>query len=68
MICVSAFGQVSEADADKAFKIIDEAHNQLAYKGDYSFTVSLVVEKPGKPKENLQFKFFERMDKDMFTI
>ena len=25
MICVSAFGQVSEADADKAFKIIDEA-------------------------------------------
>lgn len=68
MICVSAFGQVSEADADKAFKIIDEANNQLAYKGDYSCTVSLVVEKPGKPKENLQFKFFERLDKDMFTM
>ena len=47
MICISAFGQVSEADADKAFKIIDEANNQLAYKGDYSCTVSLVVEKPG---------------------
>ena len=31
MICVSAFGQISEADADKAFKIIDEANNQLAY-------------------------------------
>lgn len=68
MICVSAFGQVSEADADKAFKIIDEANNQLAFDGDYSCTASLVIEKPGKPKENLQYKFFERTEKDLFTM
>ena len=68
MISVFAFAQVSEAEADKAFKIIDEANNQLAYKGDYSCTVSLVIEKPGKPKENLQFKFFERIDKELFTM
>lgn len=62
------FAQVSDTDSDKAFKIMDEANNQLAYKGDYSCTVSLVIDKPGKPTENLQYKMFERIDKELFTI
>ena len=58
MICASVFAQVSAEVSDKAFKIIDEANNQLAFDGDYSCTASIVIEKPGKPKENLQYKFF----------
>jgi len=68
MICVSAFGQVSEVESDKAFKIIDDMNKLSTFKGDYSCTVSLIVEKPGKPKENLQFKFFERIEKELFTM
>lgn len=60
--------QVSRADAEKAFKILDEADNVLAYHGDYSATISLVIEKPGKPKENLQYKIFERTDAKLMTI
>ena len=62
------FAEVSSDTADKAFKIIEAADNQLAYKGDYSCTVSIIVEKPGKPKENLQYKMFERIGKDTFTM
>ena len=50
--------EASIEESEKAFSIIKESQNQLVYKGDYSCTVSLIVEKPGKPKENLQYKFF----------
>lgn len=69
LLAVSALtAQVSRADAEKAFKILDEADNVLAYHGDYSATISLVIEKPGKPKENLQYKIFERTDAKLMTI
>lgn len=64
----AAFAQVSAEDAEKAYKIMESTDDNLAYHGDYSATVSLVVEKPGKPKENLQYKIFERTDKDLMTI
>ena len=60
--------QISQADVDKAFKIVEDTEDTLAYHGDYSATVSLVVEKPGKPKENLQFKIFERTDDKLMTM
>lgn len=60
--------EASLEESEKAFSIIKESQNQLVYKGDYSCTVSLIVEKPGKPKENLQYKFFERIGKDLFTM
>ena len=62
------FAQVSADVADKAFKIMESTEDVLAYHGDYSATVSLVVEKPGKPKENLQYKVFERTDDKLMTI
>ena len=62
------FAQVSVDVADKAFKIMESTEDVLAYHGDYSATVSLVVEKPGKPKENLQYKVFERTDDKLMTI
>ncbi|MCR5437425.1 MAG: outer membrane lipoprotein-sorting protein [Treponema sp.] len=62
------FAQASEADADKAFKIMESTDEVLAYKGDYSATISLVIEKPGKQKENVQYKIFERTTKDLMTI
>ncbi len=62
------FAQVSADVADKAFKIMESTEDVLAYNGDYSATVSLVVEKPGKPKENLQYKIFERTDSKLMTI
>lgn len=68
LISTAAFAQVSAADSEKAFGVLEAMDAQMAYQGDYSATVSLVVEKPGKPKENLQFKMFERIGKDTFTM
>lgn len=62
------FAQVSAADADQAFKIMEATDDILAYHGDYSAKISLVVEKPGKPKESIQYQIFERTDKDLMTI
>ena len=62
------FAQISADIADKAYKIMESTEDVLAYHGDYSATVSLVVEKPGKPKENLQYKIFERTDSKLMTI
>lgn len=60
--------QVSSDVAEKCYKIMESTDDVLAYHGDYSATISLVVEKPGKPKESLQYKIFERTDEDLMTI
>ena len=59
---------VDAETAEKAFAIMDKTDDMLAYHGDYSATVSLVIEKPSKPKENLQFKIFSRTDKKLATM
>lgn len=59
---------VNEATAEKAFQILESTADVLAYHGDYSATISLVVEKPGKPDESVQYKIFERTDSDLMTI
>jgi outer membrane lipoprotein-sorting protein len=53
---------------EKSFKILEATDDALAYHGDYSATISLVIEKPGKPKENLQYKIFQRVDAKLMTI
>jgi outer membrane lipoprotein-sorting protein len=68
LFTAAATAQISQADIDKAFKVMEDTEDTLAYHGDYSATVSLVVEKPGKPKENLQFKIFERTDDKLMTM
>lgn len=62
------FAQVDASTAEKAFKIMESTNDTLAYHGDYSATISLVIEKPGKPKENIQYKIYERTDKELMTI
>ena len=68
LLAATAMAQVDAATADKAFNILQEADDILAYHGDYSATISLVIEKPGKPKENLQYKIFQRTDAKLMTI
>ena len=68
LLTTAATAQVSADVAEKCFKIMDESREVQAYHGDYSATISLVVEKPGKPKENLQFKVFERTDNKLMTM
>ena len=68
LFTTAATAQVSADIAEKCFKIMDESREVQAYHGDYSATISLVVEKPGKPKENLQYKIFERTDGKLMTI
>ena len=68
ILAVTASAQVSTDIANKAFKIMEDTEDTLAYHGDYSATVSLQVEKPGKPKENIQFKIFERTDSKLMTL
>ena len=68
LFAASVFAQVSAEDAEKAYKIMESTDDVLAYKGDYSATISLVIENPGKPKESVQYKIFQRVDKDLMTI
>ncbi len=68
MFSALSFADVDSQTQEKAFTIMEKTDDVLAYHGDYSATISLVIEKPGKPKENLQFKIFERTDKDLMTI
>lgn len=67
-VFASGFAQVSEDIADKAFKIMENTEDILAYHGDYSATMSLVIDKPGKPRENLQYKIFQRTDDNLMTL
>ena len=67
-VFASGFAQVSEDIADKAFKIMEDTEDILAYHGDYSATMSLVIDKPGKPRENLQYKIFQRTDDKLMTL
>ncbi len=62
------FAQPTEQQIEQAYTIMESTDDILAYHGDYSATISLVIEKPGKDKENLQYKIFERTDKDLMTI
>ena len=68
LFTTAVFAQVDTAISEKAFKILEDAEDTLAYHGDYSATISLVIEKPGKPKENLQYKIFQRVDDKLMTI
>ena len=68
IISSAAYAQVSTDIADKCYKIMQESQDIQAYHGDYSATLSLVVEKPGKPKENIQYKIFQRTDAKLMTI
>lgn len=63
-----SFAQVSSDVADKAYKILESTEDILAYHGDYSATMSLVIDKPGKPRENLQYKIFQRTDDKLMTL
>lgn len=67
-LTASLFAQVSAADSEKAFQIMDSTDDALAYHGDYSATISLVIQKPNKPTENLQYKIFQRVDDNLMTI
>lgn len=67
-VFASGFAQVSEVIADKTFKIMENTEDILAYHGDYSATMSLVIDKPGKPRENLQYKIFQRTDDKLMTL
>ena len=67
-VFASGFAQVSEGIADKAFKIMENTEDILAYHGDYSATMSLVIDKPGKPRDNLQYKVFQRTDDNLMTL
>ncbi len=69
-LCLSAmaYAQVSDADSEKAFKLMEATDNALAYKGDYSATMSVIVEQPGKAKQSLQYKIFQRTDQEKLTL
>ena len=68
LACSASAQSVSKEAAQKAFDIMDQTDDILAYHGDYSATISLEIEKPGKPKENLKYKIFERVDSKLMTI
>ena len=69
VLCVSAgFAQVSSSVAEQAYKLMESTDDVLAYHGDYSATITLQIQKPGKPDKTLKYKIYERTDKDLMTI
>ncbi len=69
LVCsTAAFAQVNSATAEKAYKIMEASSDVLAYHGDYSATISLLIQKPGKADQSLKYKVFQRTDKDLMTI
>ena len=71
-ICVLAagavFAQVSDEVAEKVFKYLEKSDEIMADNGDYSATMTLHVEQPGKPKETMQFKVFLRSDEELMSM
>ena len=68
VLATGLFAQVSAENVEKAYTILEATDDVLAYHGDYSATVSFQIEKPGKPKESVQYKIFERTDKKLMTL
>lgn len=69
LVFVSAgFAQVSSSVSEQAFKLMEASDDVLAYHGDYSATITLQIQKPGKPDKSLKYKIYERTDKDLMTI
>lgn len=64
----SASFALDSATSEKAFKLMESTDDTLAYHGDYSATISLLIQKPGKADESLKYKVFQRTDKDLMTI
>ncbi len=51
------------------YEILDALEKAYDYSGqDYSATVTLIVEKPNSPAEQMQFKLFQRDAQKQFTI
>lgn len=64
----SAAAEPTAQQIEKAFTVMEATDNVLAFKGDYSATISIQIEKPGKPNENLQYKIFQRTEAELMTI
>lgn len=67
-IVAGVFAQVSAENSEKAFKILEATDDVLAYHGDYSATISILVQKPGKPDESVKYTIFERTETEQMTL
>lgn len=66
MLLTTAVFSASVADGEG---ILDQVYaNGDLGDTDYSCTVTLIVEKPSVPKEQIQFKLFERSAKEQFSM
>lgn len=64
--CVFSAAAQSIADAQL---LLDKAYAEVNFGDiDYSCTVTLIVEKPDEPKEQIQFKLFQRPERDQFSM
>lgn len=64
----ATFAQVDSATSEKAYKLMESTDDVLVYHGDYSATISLIIDKPGKQQQNLQYKIFQRTEKELMTM
>ncbi len=68
LLAAAVYAQVTPAQAEQAFTILESTNDQLVFNGDYTATISITVEKPGKPNSSIQYKVFERTKTETFTI
>ncbi|MCQ2982482.1 MAG: outer membrane lipoprotein-sorting protein [Treponemataceae bacterium] len=68
LLASAAFAQVTADQAEQAYKLLEATNDQLVFSGDYTATISITIEKPGKPNSSLKYKVFERTETETFTI
>lgn len=69
LLCISSL--VAQISADKkefAYSYLEQGDEILADNGDYSATMTLIVEQPDKPKETLQYKVFLKTKEEKMSM
>ena len=73
-VCVALFvltsvtAQVSSEVKEQVYQLLEKSDEILADNGDYSATMTLIVEQPDKPKETLQYKVFLKTKEEKMSM
>ena len=62
------WAEVSAENKEKVYSLLEKSDEILADNGDYSATMTLIVEQPDKPKEELQYKVFLKTKEEKMSM
>lgn len=69
LFALASLAALTAEEQAQAEKVLDETQKQYDYgERDLTSTVTLIVDKPNKPQETMQFKMFQRYRTEQFTM